>query len=375
MQSLNPRFTREPARVSGTVVIEGCRQVRVVKKTGLWGNVGQAVARWTKIAWVSQAIRIKLDPILVEQSGGEMHVVGGQLTFTTFGAEPTHATGAPQKAELVFEGRLMARARKPTEVVKVEFPKLGGELWVEGDGSRVQFKCDPESIDTWQKDFAQALKQRKEPFLILPKELTLQLPSATFVDIDELLNGRQLKLVIPKHAEAHRYLEISATLRIADQIEAKAELNDVLDVELRRVRRADVQIFVFDERGLRMPGTQYRVTTPDEVRVGTTDAEGAINESKLIECDTFFLEWGEDPDIESPAKPAFLFARYVAFLPSEEGEPEVAIRLRNLGYVAGTESDSLTAFAREYKRDVSEEGDPKLALMKVHDEGRKLRLS
>src|SRR5690606_7585418 len=138
---------------------------------------------------------------------------------TTFGAEPTHATGAPQKAELVFEGRWMARARKPTEVVKVEFPKLGGELWVEGDGSRVQFKCDPESIDTWQKDFAQALKQRKEPFLILPKELTLQLPSATFVDIDELLNGRQLKLVIPKHAEAHRYLEISATLRIADQIE------------------------------------------------------------------------------------------------------------------------------------------------------------
>src|SRR5690606_11430272 len=124
-----------------------------------------------------------------------------------------------------------------------------------------------------------------------------------------------------------------------------------------------------------MPGTQYRVTTPDEVRVGTTDAEGAINESKLIECDTFFLEWGEDPDIESPSKPAFLFARYVAFLPSEEGEPEVAIRLRNLGYVAGTESDSLTAFAREYKRDVSEEGDPKLALMKVHDEGRKLRLS
>src|SRR5690606_32383997 len=117
----------------------------------------------------------------------------------------------------------------------------------------------------------------------------------------------------PKHAEAHRYLEISATLRIADQIEAKAELNDVLDVELRRVRRADVQIFVFDARGFRMPGTQSRVTTPDEVRVGTTDVEGAINESKLIECDTFFLEWGEDPDIESPSKPAFLFARYVAF--------------------------------------------------------------
>src|SRR5690606_40675143 len=115
-----------------------------------------------------------------------------------------------------------------------------------------------------------------------------------------------------------------------------------------------------------MPGTQYRVTTPDEVRVGTTDGEGTINESRLIECDTFFLEGGEDPDIESPAKPAFLFARYVAFLPSEEGEPEVAIRLRNVGYGAGTEPDSLTAVAREYIKDESEEGDPKLASVKVH---------
>src|SRR5690606_17003328 len=124
-----------------------------------------------------------------------------------------------------------------------------------------------------------------------------------------------------------------------------------------------------------MPGTQYRVTTPDEVRVGTTDGEGTINESRLIECDTFFLEWGEDPDIESSSKPAFLFARYVAFLPSEEGEPEVAIRLRNLGYAAGTESDSLSVFAQEYVQDVSEEGDTKLALVKVHDEGRNLRFS
>jgi hypothetical protein len=323
---------------------------------------------------VSRAIRVKFEPVLVEHPDGGVRVDTGRVGFTMLGPESTFATGAPQKAELAFQGRMFVDARKPTENVKVEFARIAGQLWVEGNGSRVVFSCDPQSLDTWQKDFEQAVKDREEPFLITPKDVTLQLPEETFVGIDELLNGRKLKLAVPKEAEGHRYLEVTAALRIGEQVEASSEVNGALDIELRRVRRADVQIFVFDERGLRMPGTQYRLTTPDEVREGTTDAEGVINESKLIECATFFLEWGENPNVQGQSKPAFLFARYVAFLPSEESEPEVDIRLRNLGYAPGTESESLAAFASEYARDVNEEGDHKLALVKVHDEGRKLRL-
>ncbi len=149
-----------------------------------------------------------------------------RIELVPLGPEPSKlAADTPTKAQLVFFGAFLEKARRISEPEFTEFATYEGvieRLGEDGKGLPITFRCNPEAeIEYVQTD-------EREPELI--RRLGL-LFGAEFDGAPEAPESAS-ELRLPEEPDGARYFELGVALRIGDALESDRVVNDRLDVPL-----------------------------------------------------------------------------------------------------------------------------------------------
>jgi hypothetical protein len=120
-----------------------------------------------------------------------------------------------------------------------------------------------------------------------------------------------------------------------------------------------LKIFLLDDCGERLKNGPYRLVVRGDVRTGSADGDGVVNEDKLPDVETGELQWGMLDEV-SPGTPPpkdddgaakyFMYSQRVYFRVDPDDGSGLRRQLFNLGYVGG-EDDQRSGFSFDYKKD------------------------
>ncbi len=170
------------------------------------------------------SIRIRLDARWTGLGTRDARAVGVEVSFTTFGGGATRAKpDEPQPAELVFHVAYLSTARGVSRPEYQKLATLAGSIVLEGAARRPVFVCDSAA------DFQYELPEPSDENPV--RRIPLELSPASF-RASPPPDGSVRKLRLPPDPDGARFMELGAELRIAGDVEAAREVNDIADMTL-----------------------------------------------------------------------------------------------------------------------------------------------
>jgi hypothetical protein len=166
---------------------------------------------------------------------------------------------APKPAEIEFLSRFVDSARKDASGETQTLGVLAGQLSL--NRSRPVFVCDAASLTSLNDAFLQAVDDTAQDKPAPRRALKLSLAPTDFQGFDPL--AEPLRLLLPADPERHSHLEVLAELKIAGQMEARRDVNDVLDVPLLGNREFPVPV--------QKPATLADVGEPQPILLASND--------------------------------------------------------------------------------------------------------
>ena len=155
-----------------------------------------------------------------------------------------------------------------------------------------------------------------------------------------------------------------------------------VDIELSAITTTvNVSVWLLDTEGQRMLGTPYRMTIGGEVRVGHSTSDGAAVEYGVSDTPSCYMEWGSsavssnDSTSDDSTTDAYLYQKTVDFPQDVATDMATDVRLTNLGYDSGTDTDRLQQFAKDYGHESADAAQQQTALVDAHDTGQPRLLS
>lgn len=138
------------------------------------------------------------------------------------------AKDTPKAAEIAFLSRFVDSARKDAIGETQTLGVLAGQLSL--NRSKPVFVCDPASLTNLSDAFLRAVDDTAQDKPAPRRALKLVLTPGDFEGFDPL--AEPLRLLLPADPERHSHLEVLAELKVAGQVEASRDVNDILDVPL-----------------------------------------------------------------------------------------------------------------------------------------------
>ncbi len=213
-------------------------------------------------------LRVKLDPVPLPEAGVRLGVEGVQVRLLQRGSGLTSGSvDSSQPAELKFSAKALTKANEGESEDLGELETLSGTLRLPAGGAP-EFEVDVS---------APAPDDAAETVGIGPRELVIELDPSSFKLVGG--SGAALSLELPEVVKDFEHLELEATLTVAGQEEAAADINDKLDVPLRP--RPLFQLRLVDHVGQPLDGVKLEFSWAGKVEVLTTDAGGFAGVDRL----------------------------------------------------------------------------------------------
>lgn len=175
------------------------------------------------------SLRLLLTPIR-SATPDQVPVAACALDLTHDGSGTSKATKAAQPAKLEFIGRFTSSVRDKPPPEEKPLGELEGTVELKGTPKRGFFRCNEASLAKLREEPEEEESDDDDLIPFAPRALELTFSSA-FGGVKG--EGGKPRLFLPVDAGKFRYLEVVVRLTITSP-EAEFEVNDVLDVLIRR---------------------------------------------------------------------------------------------------------------------------------------------
>lgn len=304
---------------------------------------------------MANAVRILLRPLTPPGPSRELQT-GARIEMTAFGDERSMVKpDVPQPAKLTLYGTFLSRIRGSSEEETRPFGHLEGEMVLRGATQAPVFIGAADESGRprgWTSNTPLEPAGASEASAGEYPEPSRRVLRLEFSSQFEQVPSRGEELIIQVDVRRFRYLEVRAELEVGGQVEARKEVNDVLDVLLTRTNPPRVPdpvvVRLTDEHGQPASKAKFHIVSGGELEYGgqqgTADDHGQIVIKPQVGVDHGEIRWSTS---------AGECARRLFFVLGS-GIQGLERRLQNLGYVAGpTVEDDVRAFQREFRRDES----------------------